>query len=88
MTYHRKPLKVQAWQFTRMNCQLTIPKFIGLENILIVVNAQTLTGTLATIEGDYLLRENDWIVQEGNLPLKVYSSQDFKQQFDQVVFYD
>lgn len=71
--YRKKPVVINAWQFTKENFfDKEIPDFIkeGINYKLMKLWAydgySKLNGIIKTLEGDHYVTENDWIIQGVN----------------------
>ena len=71
MKYVKKPIPIEAWQFTYENYQKGLPDFIRIElqsnnpSMYIVINDEkhTVSGTIKTLEGTLDLFEGCYIIK-------------------------
>lgn len=67
MKYRKKPVVVEAWQFTKENFKKGAPHWIKHSNRKVELWSQyggnSIGGEIETLEGNYEVSENDWIIK-------------------------
>lgn len=71
MEFRKKPVEIEAWQFTKKNFAKGIPEFIRLaKNKPVTLYSQyageIIFGEIETLEGKMKISENDWIIKGVN----------------------
>lgn len=65
LNYRKKPVVIQAWQFTKENYRAGVPKEFRHKDVVLwshVGNA-VMNGAIHTLEGEMRVNENDWIIK-------------------------
>ena len=63
--YRKKPVVIEAWQFTKENYKQGTPKEFENENITLwsQYGGEVIGGEIITLEGNMTVTENDFIIQ-------------------------
>ncbi len=65
--YRKKPVVVEAWQFTKENYRKGVPPWIKQSNRKVELWSQyggdVIGGEIETLEGKYQVSENDYIIK-------------------------
>lgn len=66
--YRKKPVVIEAWQFTKENFTNGTPKEFRNENITLwsQYGGKIIEGEIKTLEGVMVVSENDWIIKGVN----------------------
>lgn len=69
MKYRKKPVVIEAWQFTKDNFREGTPDFIKHQKDRDVLlwsqhGGEVISGVIATLEGDMKVSENDYIIKD------------------------
>lgn len=67
MKYRKKPVIIEAWQFTKENYRNGVPHWIKSSTRKVELWSQyggaVIEGEIETLEGTHLVTENDWIIK-------------------------
>ena len=69
MKYRKKPVVIDAWQFTKKNYKNGAPDFIRHENHVVLwsqYGGDIIGGEIQTLEGKMTISENDFIIKGVN----------------------
>ena len=65
--YRKKPVVIEAWQFTKENYKKGAPHWVKYSNRKIELWSQyggsSIGGEIETLEGNHEVSENDWIIK-------------------------
>ena len=65
--YRKKPVEIEAWQFTKENFKKGAPQFIKQSSRTVTLWSQyggeIIGGEIHTLEGIHEVIENDWIIK-------------------------
>ena len=64
--YVKKPVVIEAWQFTKKNFKVGAPDFIQYSDIVTLwsqYGGNVIGGEIKTLEGVMQISENDWIIK-------------------------
>ncbi|MGV8863282.1 MAG: hypothetical protein ACOH2T_19210 [Pseudomonas sp.] len=66
MKYRKKPVVIDAWQFTQANYKDGAPEFIRSAKVVSLWSqhgGRVIGGEIKTLEGTMGISENDWIIR-------------------------
>lgn len=69
MKYRKKPIVIDAWQFTKPNYSVGAPAFVREGNSVTLYSqygGNVISGEIETLEGVMRVSENDWIIRGVN----------------------
>lgn len=67
--YRKKPVVIEAWQFSKVNYNKGAPDFIRLEKTITLwsqYGGDVIGGEIETLEGEMTISENDYIIKGVN----------------------
>jgi len=66
--FRKKPVVIEAWQFTKENFKNGAPEFVRHSDITLwsQYGGKVIGGEIATLEGNMIISENDYIIQTEN----------------------
>lgn len=86
--YRKKPVVVQAWQFTKENFKNGVPQWIkqSTRNITLwsQYGGEIIEGEIHTLEGTHQVIENDWIIKGVKGKLYPCKPDIFKETYEEV----
>ena len=66
MKFRKKPVVIDAWQFTKKNFKEGVPlefRIYGVVNLFSQYAGDVIGGEIKTLEGIMTITENDWIIK-------------------------
>lgn len=86
--YRKKPVVIEAWQFTKENFKKGTPHWIRNSDRKVELWSQyggdVIEGEIETLEGLYKVVENDWIIKGVKGELYPCKPDIFKETYDKV----
>ena len=85
--YRKKPVVIEAWQFSKDNYNKGAPDFIRSEKTVILWSqhgGEVIGGEIETLEGEMTISENDYIIKGINGEFYPCKSDIFAKTYDLV----
>lgn len=65
LKFRKKPVVVDAWQFTKANCRVGVPREFKHPTVALWSHhgGDVIGGVIETLEGKHTVSEGDWIIK-------------------------
>ena len=65
MKFRKKPVVIEAWQFTKSNYRVGVPAEFKHATVCLwsQYGGRVIGGEIETLEGKHIVSENDWIIR-------------------------
>lgn len=86
--YRKKPVVIEAWQFSKGNYNKGAPDFIRSEKTVTLwsqYGGEVIGGEIETLEGEMTISENDYIIKGINGEFYPIKADIFRKTYDKVI---
>lgn len=66
MKYIKRPVVIEAWQFSKWNYKQGVPLFLRNTDVKLWSRGEVIEGEITTLEGKMHVSENDYIIKGVN----------------------